>query len=158
MFMKSGAITSALRFGPAQKEEIRHRRYVEDIIDFLGLQAVRKKTVGTLSYGWRKRVDIARALALEPKVLLLDEPMAGLSQEYKEFQVRYLLDIFQERGVPLVIIEHDMGVVMDISHRVVVLDFGRKIAEGNPNDVMRHPDVVKAYWGKGEEKLHPARG
>ncbi|MFC1993924.1 ABC transporter ATP-binding protein [Chloroflexota bacterium] len=149
MFMRSGPFSSALYFGPSRKESIRHRRIVEDIIDFLGLQAVRKKVVGTLSYGWRKRVDMARALALEPKVLLLDEPMAGLSQEAKEYQVRYLLDIFQERGVPLVIIEHDMGVVMDISSRVVVLDFGEKIAEGAADEVMQHPEVVKAYWGKG---------
>jgi len=148
MFLKHGLLSGALYFGPAHKEELKHRQFVEEIIDFLDLQPVRKKVVATLSYGWRKRVDLARALALEPKLLLLDEPLAGLSIEAKEYQVRYLLDIFLERQLPLVIIEHDMAVVTDISHRVMVLDFGHKIAEGPPGEVLVHPDVVKAYWGK----------
>lgn len=148
IFLKSGPLSGALYFGPAHREEMKTRRVVEGILDFLDLQPVRKQIVGTLSYGWRKRVDLARALALEPELLLLDEPMAGLSLEAKEDQCRYLLDLFLERGVSLVIIEHDVGLVVDISQRVIVLDFGHKIAEGTPDEVIRHPAVVKAYWGK----------
>ncbi|MFC1944905.1 ABC transporter ATP-binding protein [Chloroflexota bacterium] len=142
----------ALYFGRSHKKDIEHRAVVEDVIDFFGLQAIRKKVVGTLSYGWRKRVDLARALALEPKVLLLDEPVAGLSIEAKEEQTRYLLDMYLDRGITIVIIEHDMAVVTDIAMKVVALDFGRKIAEGSPKEVMKHPTVVKAYWGKRFEE------
>jgi len=148
IFIKATPLSDALYFGPARREELKHREVVEKIIDLLDLQSVRKRVVDTLSYGWRKRVDLGRALALEPKVLLLDEPLTGLSMEAKEYQVRYLLDVFVQRGITLIIVEHDMDVVMDISQRAIVLDFGYKIAEGSPAEVMRHPAVVKAYWGK----------
>jgi branched-chain amino acid transport system ATP-binding protein len=145
---KTGLLAGGVYYGAGQKEEVVHREYVEDIIDFLEIEAIRKKTVGTLAYGLQKRVELARALALEPKVLLLDEPMAGMNAEEKEDMARFVLDINEDRGTTIVMIEHDMGVVMDISHRVVVLNFGQKIADGTPDEVQRDSHVQKAYLGQ----------
>ena len=131
----------------AQKEELSHRREVEEIIDFLEIAHIRKAQAGTLPYGLRKRVELARAVALKPRLLLLDEPMAGMNLEEKEDMARYINDLNEEWGMTVVMIEHDMGVVVDISHRVLVLDFGRKIAEGDPEAVMGDPGVRKAYLG-----------
>jgi len=135
-------------FSGAQKEELAHRRAVEDIIDFLEISHIRKATAGTLSYGLRKRVELARAVALRPDLILLDEPMAGMNLEEKEDMARYIIDLNEEWGMTVIMIEHDMGVVMDISHRVMVLDFGKKIAEGLPDEVMADPYVKKAYLGE----------
>lgn len=161
--MKQNALASALYFGWAHKEEVTHRKTVEDIIDFLEIESIRKKTVGMLPYGMRKRVELGRALALEPKVLLLDEPMAGMNLEEKEDIARFIIDIFEGQGVTypdtpvlrdgvscIVLVEHDMGVVMDIADRIVVLDFGKKIAEGTPEEIKNNPRVIAAYLG--EEK------
>ncbi len=128
--MKTGVLLQAVHFGPAKKEELRHREHVEHIIDFLEIQAHRKTPVGRLPYGLQKRVDLGRALAMEPKLLLLDEPMAGMNLEEKEDMCRFVLDVSEEFGTTIVLIEHDMGVVMDISDRVVVLDYGKKISDG----------------------------
>jgi branched-chain amino acid transport system ATP-binding protein len=135
-------------WGPAQREEIRHREVVEKIIDFLEIQAIRKTPVGRLPYGLQKRVELGRALAMEPHLLLLDEPMAGMNVEEKEDMSRFVLDVNDEFGTTIALIEHDMGVVMDISDRVVVLDYGRKIADGKPDEVRGNADVVKAYLGE----------
>jgi len=140
--------------GGAQREEIAHRREVEEIIDFLEIQHVRKAVAGQLSYGLRKRVELARAVALKPKLILLDEPMAGMNLEEKEDMARYILDLNEEWGMTVLMIEHDMGVVMDISHRVMVLDFGRKIAEGEPRAVMESPQVAAIYMGMDAEMAH----
>jgi branched-chain amino acid transport system ATP-binding protein len=140
-------------FGGAQKEELRHRREVEDIIDFLEIQHVRKAQAGTLSYGLRKRVELARAVALRPKLILLDEPMAGMNLEEKEDMARFIVDLNEEWGMTVIMIEHDMGVVMDISHRVMVLDFGKRIAEGRPEEVMANEHVRRAYLGEVDEVL-----
>ena len=137
--------------GGAQREELEHRREVEEIIDFLEIQHIRKATAGTLSYGLRKRVELARAVAVRPKLILLDEPMAGMNLEEKEDMARFIVDLNEEWGMTVLMIEHDMGVVMDISHRVMVLDFGRKIAEGRPEEVMADPDVRRAYLGEAED-------
>lgn len=137
----------ALRIGPAEKEEMWHREKVEQIIDFLEIQAFRKTPVGQLPYGLQKRVDLARALAMEPEVLLLDEPMAGMNVEEKQDMCRFILDVNDEFGTTIVLIEHDMGVVMDISDRVVVLDYGKKIADGTPNEVRNNEEVITAYLG-----------
>jgi branched-chain amino acid transport system ATP-binding protein len=131
----------------AQKEDIAHREAIEEIIEFLKLQDLRKQPTSALAYGLRKRVELGRALASEPKVLLLDEPMGGMNQDEKEDMARYVLDVNQERGVTVVLIEHDMGVVMDISDKVVVLDRGRRIASGTPDEVQRDSQVIKAYLG-----------
>ncbi|RYG13577.1 MAG: ABC transporter ATP-binding protein [Burkholderiales bacterium] len=145
--IKSNILLQALRIGPAQREEIRHREFVEHIIDFLEIQAHRKTPVGQLPYGLQKRVDLGRALAMEPQVLLLDEPMAGMNVEEKQDMCRFVLDVNDEFGTTVVLIEHDMGVVMDISDRVVVLDYGKKIGDGSPGEVRNNPEVIKAYLG-----------
>ena len=147
MKIKSGLLLQALRIGPAQREEERHREFVEHIIDFLEIQAHRKTPVGQLPYGLQKRVDLGRALAMEPQVLLLDEPMAGMNVEEKQDMCRFILDVNEEFGTTVVLIEHDMGVVMDISDRVVVLDYGKKIGDGAPQEVRDNPDVIRAYLG-----------
>ena len=145
--MKCGLLAQALRIGPAAREEVRHREFVENIIDFLEIQAYRKVPVGRLPYGLQKRVDLGRALAMEPRMLLLDEPMAGMNIEEKQDMCRFILDVNDEFGTTIVLIEHDMGVVMDISDRVVVLDYGRKIGDGDPDQVRANADVVRAYLG-----------
>jgi branched-chain amino acid transport system ATP-binding protein len=145
--MRSSLLAQALRVGPAEREEIEHREKVERIIDFLEIQAYRKTPVGRLPYGLQKRVDLGRALASEPQMLLLDEPMAGMNLEEKQDMCRFILDANDQLGTTIVLIEHDMGVVMDISDRVVVLDYGRKIGDGAPHDVRNNPEVVNAYLG-----------
>ena len=147
--MKSNLLLQALRWGPAEREEMVHRRKVEEIIDFLEIQPYRKTPVGQLPYGLQKRVDLGRALALEPQVLLLDEPMAGMNVEEKQDMCRFILDVNDEFGTTVVLIEHDMGVVMDISDRVVVLDYGKKIGDGTPDEVRNNPEVISAYLGTG---------
>ncbi len=145
--MHSGILAQALRIGPAEREEIEHRETVERIIDFLEIQAYRKTPVGRLPYGLQKRVDLGRALASEPQMLLLDEPMAGMNLEEKQDMCRFILDANDQLGTTIVLIEHDMSVVMDISDRVVVLDYGRKIADGMPDEVRANQAVVDAYLG-----------
>ena len=145
--MKTGVLLQAVHFGPAKKEELRHREHVEHIIDFLEIQAHRKTPVGRLPYGLQKRVDLGRALAMEPKLLLLDEPMAGMNLEEKEDMCRFVLDVSEEFGTTIVLIEHDMSVVMDISDRVVVLDYGKKISDGAPDEVRNSKNVIDAYLG-----------
>ncbi|MBC7573082.1 MAG: ABC transporter ATP-binding protein [Herminiimonas sp.] len=147
--MRSGLLANALWWGPARREEIAHREKVEEVIDFLEIQHVRKTPVGRLPYGLQKRVELARALAAEPRMLLLDEPMAGMNVEEKQDMCRFVLDVNDQFGTTIVLIEHDMGVVMDISDRVVVLDYGKKIGDGTPDEVMNNPDVIKAYLGTG---------
>ena len=145
--MKVNLLLQALYFGPARAEELKHRAFCERVIDFLEIEHVRKTPVGKLPYGLQKRVELGRALAAEPTLLLLDEPMAGMNLEEKQDMCRFVLDVNDEFGTTIILIEHDMGVVMDISDRVVVLDYGRKIAEGTPDQIRRNQDVIDAYLG-----------
>ncbi|NUQ38610.1 MAG: ABC transporter ATP-binding protein [Caldilineales bacterium] len=146
--MKSGFLGCLLYWGFGHREDLAHRLVVEEIIDFLEMQHIRKAVVGALPHGLRKRVELGRALALEPRLLLLDEPMTGMNQEEKEDMARFILDTYERRDVTILLIEHDMGLVMDIADRVIVLDFGKKIAEGTPEEIKQNPDVIKAYLGQ----------
>jgi len=148
LYLKPSLFTSSIYFGPAQKKEIRERKTVEDIIDFLEIQAIRNHEVGSLSYGLRKRVELGRALALEPKIILLDEPTAGMNVEEKEDMVRFILDVLEEANVTVILVEHDMDIVMDISDRIIVFDFGLKIAEGSSQEIKGNDRVIKAYLGE----------
>ena len=147
--MRANIVEHALWLGRAKREELEHRKKVEEVIDFLEIQHIRKTPVSRLPYGLQKRVELGRALAAEPSMLLLDEPMAGMNVEEKQDMCRFILDVNDQLGTTIVLIEHDMGVVMDISDRVVVLDYGKKIGDGVPDEVRSDPDVIKAYLGAG---------
>jgi branched-chain amino acid transport system ATP-binding protein len=148
IYVKPNLFSSAIYYGLAQKEEIKERKMVEDIIDFLEMEAIRKQEVKILPYGQRKRVELGRALALEPKIILMDEPTAGMNLEEKEDMVRFILDINEEKETTIILVEHDMDIVMDISDRIIVFDFGNKIAEGVPDEIKKNSRVIKAYLGE----------
>jgi len=150
--MRAGILSSFVYWALAQREEVAHRARVEELIEFLELEDLRKQPTSGLAYGLRKRVELGRALALEPKLLLLDEPMGGMNQEEKEDMARFILEVNREWGTTIILIEHDMAVVMDISERVAVLDHGRKIADGTPSDIQRHPEVIHAYLGDAAQR------
>ena len=150
--MKANLLDSVLYWGRAHRENITHRQVVEEIIDFLEIEHIRKAIVGSIPHGLRKRVELGRALALEPRLLLLDEPMTGMNQEEKEDMARFVLDIYERMGMTILMIEHDMGLVMDISDRIVVLNFGQKIAEGTPKEIRDNQAVIDAYLGKASEE------
>jgi branched-chain amino acid transport system ATP-binding protein len=149
--LRPNPLTGIFHFGPGRRKEIHNRRVIEEIIEFLEIQHIRNKVVASLPYGMRKRVELGRAIAMEPKLLLLDEPMAGMNLEEKEDMTRFILDIFEERDISIILIEHDMEVVMDIADRIVVLDFGRVIADGIPKEIGDNPKVIQAYLGQDEE-------
>ncbi len=151
--MKSGLLGSMIYWGMAQREDLKHRQKVEEIIDFLEIEHIRKAIVGALPHGLRKRVELGRALALEPSLLLLDEPMTGMNLEEKEDMARFILDVHELQGTTILLIEHDMGLVMDIADHIVVLDFGRKISEGTPEQIRADPEVIHAYLGQEHADL-----
>jgi branched-chain amino acid transport system ATP-binding protein len=156
--MRSGVFASIVYWKLAQQEEVEHRERVEEIIEFLRIQDLRRRPTGSLAYGLQKRVELGRALALDPKILLLDEPMGGMNQEEKEDMARFILDVNQEWRTTIILIEHDMGVVMDISDRVAVLDMGHKIADGTPDEVRATPAVIKAYLGESRASTEAVGG
>jgi branched-chain amino acid transport system ATP-binding protein len=148
LHMRTNLMQSFFHYGPSRQEEVEHREAVEEIIEFLEIESIRHAVVGSLGYGLRKRVDLGRALAQDPKILLMDEPMAGMNTEEKEDLARFILDVREAKKIPVVLVEHDMGVVMDLADRIAVLDFGRKIAEGTPGEIQKDPAVLKAYLGE----------
>ena len=151
-FLKSGIFSDIIYWGRTRREELKLRQEIEErIIDLLEIEAIRKQVVGTLPYGLQKRVELARALAMRPEVLLLDEPMAGMNLEETEDMARFIINVNKMWGVSIILVEHDMGVVMDISNRVCVLEFGQKIAEGSPREIQENPHVVRAYLGEDEK-------
>jgi len=145
-----GLLRSALYLGTCQREEVKSRDKVESVIEFLDMQAIRKTPVAALPYGLQKRVELGRALSMDPKIMLIDEPVSGMNLEETEDMARYILDIHEEMGITIVLIEHDMGLVMDLSERITVLNFGVKIAEGPPEEIAKNPDVIRAYLGEGQ--------
>jgi len=153
--LKAGVIRGGIFWGKAVREELASRLAVEKLIDFLEIESVRKKVVGTLPFGIQRRVELGRALALEPRLLLLDEPVSGMNVEETEDMARFILDINETFGMTILLVEHDMGVVMDISDRILVINFGEKIAEGNPKTIGRDPQVIKAYLGEGADGIDP---
>ena len=157
--LKGGVLGGGLYLGRQRRREIEHRRFVEEVIDFMNLEPLRSAIVGNLAYGNQRLVEMARALALDPHILLLDEPTAGMNAEEKESMARFILDVHEERGITVVVIDHDIDVIMDISDRVVVLDFGRRIAQGTPEEVRNHPAVIDAYLGhaRGRSAAVPTR-
>lgn len=146
--MRSSVFACGLYAGPARREQVENRHRVEEIIDFLEIEGVRDHRVGDLAYGIQKKVELGRALAMDPRLLILDEPMAGMTMDEKADMARYILELKEVRHLPMILIEHDMGVVMDLCDRIMVMDYGRKIAEGLPGEIQRHPDVIKAYIGE----------